>query len=103
MCITKLDVLDGLETIRICTGYRINGKHYDIPPVGAAAISQCEPVYEDHQGWKESTLGIKVFDELPGKARAYLKRMEELTATGIDIVSTGPDRAETIVLKHPFD
>ena len=102
-CITKLDVLDELESIRICTGYRINGVLHETPPVGAEAIAMCEPVYEEHTGWQSSTVGIKEYDALPENARAYLKRIEEVTATPIDIVSTGPDRAETIILKHPFD
>jgi len=103
MCITKLDVLDGLESISMCTGYRINGVLHDTPPVGADAIAQCEPVYEEHAGWDTSTFGIREFDKLPANARAYLKRIEEVTGTSIDIVSTGPDRNETIVLRHPFD
>jgi len=103
MCITKLDVLDGLESIRICTGYRINGVLHDTPPVGADAIAECEPVYEDIDGWDASTFGVREFDQLPANARAYLRRIEEVTGTAIDIVSTGPDRNETIVLKHPFD
>jgi len=103
MCITKLDVLDGLEAIQICTGYRINGELFDTPPVGADAIALCEPVYEEHEGWKESTVGITDFGKLPARARTYLKRIEEVTDTAIDIVSTGPDRAETIILTHPFD
>jgi adenylosuccinate synthase len=103
LCITKLDVLDGLDSIRICTGYTINGKRFDIPPVGADAISQCEPEYEDHEGWEGSTVGIRKFSQLPEAARAYLKRIETLTSTDIDIVSTGPDRADTIIINHPFD
>jgi adenylosuccinate synthase len=103
MCITKLDVLDGLESISMCTGYRINGVLHDTPPVGADAIAQCEPVYEEHPGWDTSTFGIREFDKLPANARAYLKRIEEVTGASIDIVSTGPDRNETIVLRHPFD
>jgi adenylosuccinate synthase len=103
MCITKLDVLDGLESIQICTGYRINGELHDTLPVGADAIARCEPVYEEHEGWSSSTVGVKDFKKLPDKARAYLKRIEEVTETTIDIVSTGPDRLETIILKHPFD
>ena len=102
-CITKLDVLDGLESIRICTGYRIDGDVRETPPAGAEAFALCEPIYEEHPGWRSSTVGIKNYDELPDNARAYLKRIEEITATPIDIVSTGPDRTETIILKHPFD
>jgi len=103
MCITKLDVLDGLESIRICTGYKINGELFDTPPVGADTIARCEPVYKEHKGWEGPTVGIKNFNKLPEQARAYLKQIEELTSTKIDIVSTGPDRADTIVINHPFD
>ena len=103
LCITKLDVLDGLESIQICVGYRINDEEQSTPPVGAEAYAQCEPVYEEMPGWHESTVGVKSMDELPENARAYLDRIERITATPVDIVSTGPDRAETIVLNHPFD
>jgi adenylosuccinate synthase len=103
ICITKLDVLDGLESIRICTGYEVDGEVRAIPPVGAEAYAECRPVYEELPGWVESTVGVKSFEELPPAARAYLKRIEEVTGTPIDMVSTGPDRVETIVLKHPFD
>ncbi len=103
LCITKLDVLDGLESIQICVGYRINGEEQATPPVGAEAYSQCEPVYEELPGWQESTVGAKNMSELPGNARSYLDRIEKITGTPVDIVSTGPDRAETIVLKDPFD
>jgi adenylosuccinate synthase len=103
LCITKLDVLDGLESIRICTGYNIDGEHRDTPPLGAEAISRCEPVYEEHEGWEASTIGIREFNKLPQQARDYLKRIEELTDINIDIVSTGPDRADTIIIRHPFD
>lgn len=103
LCITKLDVLDGLESIRICTGYRVNGEIRSTPPVGAEAFAECEPVYEELKGWQSSTLGIKVTGELPANARKYLDRIAEITGIPIDIVSTGADRAETIVLRHPFD
>jgi len=103
MCITKLDVLDQLESIQICVGYKINGKLHDTPPLGAEAIAECVPVYEELSGWRSSTEGVKQFDKLPANARAYLKRIEEITDTTIDIVSTGPDRSETIILSHPFD
>ena len=103
LCITKLDVLDGLESIRICTGYNIDGEYRDTPPLGAEAIARCEPVYEEHDGWEVSTVGIREFKKLPQQARDYLKRIEELTDIKIDIVSTGPDRADTIIIRHPFD
>jgi adenylosuccinate synthase len=101
--VTKLDVLDGLDTLRICTGYRIDGEVRDQPPMLPHRFSECEPVYETHPGWKEPTSGITEFAKLPENARRYLARMEQLAGVPIDIVSTGPDRAETIVLRHPFD
>jgi adenylosuccinate synthase len=102
MCLTKLDVLDGLESLQICTGYTIDGKSADIFPVGAEDAARCKPVYETMAGWKESTVGAKSLDALPANARAYIKRIEELVGVPIDMVSTGPDREETIVLRHPF-
>jgi adenylosuccinate synthase len=102
MCITKLDVLDGIDTIRLCVGYRCNGVERLTPPVGADAFATCEPIYEDMPGWKDSTVGVKDYDALPANAKAYLKRIEEVVETPIDIISTGPDRAESIILRHPF-
>ena len=103
LCVTKLDVLDGLETLRICVGYKIDGEISDILPVGAETIANCEPIYEELPGWKDSTVGVKTVDGLPANARAYLKRMGELCEVPIDIISTGPDREETIVKRHPFE
>jgi len=103
MCITKLDVLDGLDTLKICTSYDIDGKQISTPPIGADLYEKCIPVYEEMPGWSESTNDAKTYDELPANAKAYLKRIEELTKTPIDIISTGPDRDETIILKHPFE
>jgi len=102
LCITKLDVLDGLETIKICSHYRFDGQEIDMPPLGADAIEQCEPVYEEIPGWSESTEGIKSLDELPENARNYLRRLEEIVGVPVDIISTGPERDETIILNHPF-
>lgn len=102
MCFTKLDVLDGLESLRICTGYKLNGKIVDIFPVGAEDAAACEPIYEEMPGWKESTVGAKSLDVLPANARAYIDRIEKLVGVPIDMISTGPDREETIVLRHPF-
>ena len=102
LCITKLDVLDGLETLRICTGYKIDGRVTDILPYGADSIAHCEPIFEDHAGWSESTYGVKTWDGLPKNAQVYLKRIEALVGTPIDLVSTGPDREETVVVRHPF-
>ncbi len=103
LCITKLDVLDGLDSLRLCVGYECNGEQRNTPPVGAEAFGACKPVYEEMPGWKESTVGVKEYDKLPLAARNYLKRIEEVTGVPIDIISTGPDRNETIVLRHPFN
>ncbi len=102
LCITKLDVLDGLDTLRICTGYKVDGQITDILPYGADNIARCEPIFEDHAGWSESTYGVKAWDGLPKAAQTYLKRIEALVGTSIDLVSTGPDRDETVVVRHPF-
>ncbi|HLQ85938.1 MAG TPA: adenylosuccinate synthase [Salinisphaeraceae bacterium] len=102
LCITKLDVLDGLDTLRLCTGYRHNGKVLDVPPYGAAALAACEPIYEDMPGWQQTTSGIRDYNALPQAARDYLERLATIIGTPINIVSTGPDRADTIVLQHPF-
>ncbi|HLX79017.1 MAG TPA: adenylosuccinate synthase [Burkholderiales bacterium] len=103
LCITKLDVLDGAETLKICVGYRMEGELSDILPVGAEELARCVPVYEEMPGWQESTVGVKAHDKLPKAARDYLARIESLTGVPIDIISTGPDRTETIVRRHPFD
>ncbi|MDE1943030.1 MAG: adenylosuccinate synthase [Betaproteobacteria bacterium] len=103
LCVTKLDVMDGVETVRICVGYRYNGTVSDILPLGADAIAQCEPIYEDMPGWSESTVGVETLEGLPPQARRYLDRMAALCGVPVDVVSTGPDRSETIVLRHPFD
>ena len=103
LCITKLDVMDGAESVKICVGYRMEGQVSDILPVGAEELEQCEPVYEELPGWQESTVGVKQFEKLPKAARDYLARVEKLCGVPIDLVSTGPDREETIVRRHPFD
>jgi adenylosuccinate synthase len=100
--VTKLDVLDGLDTIRICIGYRIEGEVHAMPPLLPHRFADAEPVYEAWPGWSTSTQGITAFERLPVEARRYLARIEELAGVPIDIVSTGADRAETIVLRHPF-
>ena len=102
LCVTKLDVLDGIEEMKICTGYKLNGGVTDILPVGADDLAACEPVYESMPGWSESTVGVKTLEGLPAAARAYIKRMEEVCGVPVDMISTGPDREETIVLRHPF-
>jgi adenylosuccinate synthase len=103
LCVTKLDVLDGLDVIRVCTAYRHEGKLRTTPPSGADALSKCEPVYEEMPGWTESTLGVRSFDKLPANAQKYLKKLEELTEARIDLISTGAERDDTIILRHPFE
>lgn len=103
MCLTKLDVLDGVELLKLCTGYSIDGQHVSIFPVGAEEAAKCIPVYEEMPGWTESTVGAKTLEALPKNAINYIKRVEELVGVPIDMISTGPDREETIVLRHPFN
>jgi len=100
--VTKLDVLDGLETVRICVGYEIDGEPIKGVPVIVDRFADCLPVYEDMPGWTESTVGVTAHADLPQNARDYLARIEELVATPIDIISTGPDREQTIIKRHPF-
>jgi adenylosuccinate synthase len=102
LCVTKLDVLDGLDSIQVCVGYRCGPDRLDSAPLGAEALALCQPIYEEISGWKESTVGARRYEDLPATAQAYLRRIEELSATPIDIISTGPDRADTIVLRNPF-
>jgi len=103
LCLTKLDVLDGLDTLQICVGYKSNGAVAGEPPLFADAFAEVEPVYEEMPGWKESTIGVTSYQALPANARRYLERLQELAGVPIDIISTGPDRDQTIVLRHPFD
>jgi adenylosuccinate synthase len=103
LCITKLDVLDGLETVRICVGYEIDGEPIAGLPVLVDRFADCQPVYEDMPGWSGSTVGVTAKSDLPDEAQNYLARIEELADVPIDIISTGPDREQTIVLRHPFD
>jgi adenylosuccinate synthase len=103
LCITKLDVLDGLDVVRVAVGYKVGGETRDMLPVGAEALAICAPIYEEHPGWKESTVGIKRFEDLPKNAQSYLKRLEALVGAPVAIISTGADRDETIVLRHPFE
>ena len=102
LCITKLDVLDGLETVSLGVGYRIDGQFTELLPFGAAAVAKAEPVMEEMPGWSDSTVGVTQFEDLPENARRYLLRIAELCEVPIDMVSTGPDRDETILLRHPF-
>ena len=104
LCITKLDVLDGLDTIRICVGYRDrDGNELEMAPLGADSLAEVETRYEEMPGWQESTLGITAYDGRPANAKAYLERLQDLCGVPIDLISTGADRTHTIVLRHPFD
>lgn len=102
LCITKLDVLDGIPELDICTGYELDGQLINLLPVGADDVARCKPVYETLPGWTKSTFGVSSWEDLPVNAQAYLKRLEALCGVPVDIVSTGPERDETIVLRHPF-
>ena len=102
LCITKLDVLDGLKELKICTGYQLNGKVVDLLPMGSDEVAGCEPILETMAGWESSTVGATSLEQLPATARAYLNRIEALCEVPIDIVSTGPERDETILRRHPF-
>lgn len=103
LAVMKLDVLDGLETVRLGVGYEYQGKVLDVMPVGADAVEECKPIYEDFPGWKESTFGCQKWDDLPENAKAYLTRLSEVAGAPIALVSTGPDRDQTILLQNPFD
>ncbi len=103
LCITKLDVLDGMQTLRICTGYELDGEMLDAPPVGADALARCKPHFIELPGWSGTTANATSMEALPVEARAYLDKIEELGGVPIDIVSTGADRVQTVVVRHPFD
>ena len=102
LCITKLDVLDGLEEIKVCVGYELGGQQLDILPLDADDIAACKPVYETLPGWSDTTAGLTNWEQLPLNARRYLERVQQLIGAPIDMVSTGPDRVHTILLRHPF-
>ena len=103
LCVTKLDVLDGLPTIRICTSYRRGGASSVHPPMLVEDFGEVEPVYEELPGWQESTVGLTSYQQLPANARRYLERMQDVVGVPVDMVSTGPDRDHTIILNHPFE
>ena len=96
-------MLDGLDKVRVAVGDKTTGGTREIFPAGAEALAICEPIYEELSGWKESTVGVKAFDKLPANAQTYLERLEQLVGAPVAIISTGPDREETIVLRHPFE
>jgi adenylosuccinate synthase len=102
LCITKLDVLDGLDEIKVCMGYELHGRRIDILPLDADDIAACKPVYDTFPGWKETTAGLQHWDRLPLNARRYLERVQEFIGAPVDMVSTGPDREHTILLRHPY-
>ena len=102
LCITKLDVLDGLSELKLCVGYMLDGERIDLLPLGADDIERCVPIYETLPGWSESTVGTTQFDALPPQARQYLRRIEETCGVPIHVISTSPDRDHTILLRHPY-
>ncbi|WOP17113.1 adenylosuccinate synthase [Ottowia sp. SB7-C50] len=102
LCITKLDVLDGLSELQLCTGYQLDGEHIDILPLSAEDIARCQPVYETMPGWSDSTVGVTRYDALPINARLYLQRIEHVTGVPVHVISTSPDRDHTIMVRHPF-
>lgn len=103
-CLTKLDVLDGLENLQICTGYKdAEGNIQDVPPMAADGYDLVEPVYEEMPGWSDNTYGVTEYDKLPQAAKDYIARLEALTGVPVDIISTGPDRNETIIKRNPYD
>jgi len=102
LCVTKLDVLDGMEQVKVCVGYKIGSKFSDLLPVGAEDTAECEPIYEDFPGWNASTVGVKRLEDLPAAARAYLDRIQNILNVPVDMISTGAERDQTIVQRHPF-
>jgi len=102
LCITKLDVLDGLQELQLCIGYELDGERIDLLPMGADEIARCVPVYETMPGWSESTVGVTVYDQLPQNARNYLERITAVTGVPIAMISTSPDRDHTILMAHPY-
>jgi len=102
LCITKLDVLDGLPEIKVCVGYELHGRRIDILPLDADDVAACVPLYDSFPGWQESTFGLTEWDALPLNARRYLERVQAFIGAPIDMVSTGPDREHTILLRHPY-
>ena len=102
LCITKLDVLDGLKELQLCVGYELDGERIDILPMGADDIARCKPIYETLPGWSESSVGVTQYDQLPANAKRYLQRIEQTTGVPVHVVSTSPDRDHTILLHHPY-
>jgi len=103
ICVTKMDVLDEVENIKICVAYELDGERMEVPPINTTDFARCTPIYEEHEGWMSKTFGITEYDDLPEKAKAYLKRMEELLEVPADIISTGPDRDHTMIIRNPYE
>ncbi len=103
LCVTKLDVLDGLDSVSVCTGYEIDGHEVANPPCSAEDFARCKPVYKELPGWRQSTAGVTEYSGLPENARRYLEFIQETVSAPVDIISTGPERDQTIILRHPFD
>jgi adenylosuccinate synthase len=102
LAVMKLDVLDGMDTVRLGVGYKYNGEEIEVMPYGADACAKCEVIYEDFPGWKENTFGVTKWEDLPETAKRYLARLSEVAGCPIAVVSTGPDRSQTILLDNPF-
>ena len=102
ICFTKLDVLDNLPELKICTSYTLNGEDMESLPLNAENMERCKPNYISMPGWQSTTVGVTEFDQLPENAKAYIKKVEELLDTPIDIISTGPERSENIIRRNPF-
>ena len=102
ICLTKLDVLDGFETLKICVGYDLDGERLDYLPTAADAQARCKPIYEEMEGWSESTEGARSWAQLPAQAIKYVRRVEELIACPVALVSTSPEREDTILVTDPF-
>ena len=103
LCLTKLDVLDGLDTLKICVAYRLDGELIEVPPLHIDQLTDCEPVYEELSGWRDKTVGLAEFSELPEAAQLYLQRIQNILEVAVEIISTGPDREHNIILRNPFD
>ena len=103
LCVTKLDVLDGVETLQLAVGYRLNGERRDLLPSGAEMLADCEPIYEEIPGWSENTVGLTHYEQLPLPAQRYLQRIEQICEVPVDMISTGAERQHTIVRRHPFE
>jgi len=103
IALTKIDVLDGMDKVKICTGYRVDGKIYDYLPSHGASQARCEPIYEEMEGWQESTAGARSWADLPANAIKYIQRVQELIETPVALVSTSPEREDTILVRDPFE